>query len=363
MRASRFPLVVPLALGPLVACNIFLTIERCESNGDCPVRYTCDPVGGYCVAPAAPADRELPTPDAPDVPPDDDDAEAGPSRPCDPTSPFGEPELVPGLEDVVVSSARFLPDERTVVIASTFGCVDEHCYDLLVASRDSADGRFRVVGPLGGVNSQAAAEYWPTLSSDGLVLFFESSRSLTKPDGAYTNDRSRIWSASRVSPIAEFSEPRIQSIFATDGFEVAPFLHPSGRTLYFSSASRGDAGTGYDIYRADLDPLGLATEVRAVSGVNSPLNESMPVVTADDRTLFFARELASGWTIFHASRAIPGDPFIAPSAVPELQRPYVQFPSWVSNDRCRLYLISTKPLPPSMQDGPARVRVAKRTLP
>ena len=89
----------------------------------------------------------------------------------------------------------------------------------------------------------------------------------------------------------------------------------------------------------------------------------MPVVSKDDRVLFFARELPNvGWTIFSSRRASPDTEFGPPSRVTELDTSYTQFPSWISDDQCRFYIISTAPVlggPPG--SGPARLRVASRS--
>lgn len=357
MRRTRTVLLALLALAPVVACNIFLQVERCDTNSDCARGFVCDLGGGFCIDPAAGAAEGGHPPDAAV------DAEVvAPPPGCDVDAPFGQPRPVLGFEDVVVSSARFLPGERTVVVASAVGCSDDPCYDLLVATRASAADPFVVSGPLGGVNASQAAEYWPTLSADGLFLFFESGRSLERVDGQYVNDVARIWSATRVNAIAEFSEPRVQTIFANHRGESAPFLHPSGRVLYFASADRADAGALHDLYRATLDPLGLASEVRRLDGVSSAASENMPVVSRDDQRLYFGRELAgAGWSIFTAKRPMPSQDFAGTMQVAEFAAPYAQFPSWLSDDQCRLYLISTAPLAGSSERaGPARLAMATR---
>jgi len=351
-RLARLAIASALAAAGPITCNVFASIERCESDSDCPALSRCDLQGRYCVAPPdADTSPETAPPDA------QSDADAGvdAAPPCDRSLPFADLALVEGLGDRSVYSARFLPNESLVLLA--IGDVGGET-DLSFATRDGGGGPFGPSTPIAGVNAPATSEYWPTMSADGKLLFFESNRSLQKVDGGYVREHARIWTATRVNLVSEFEEPRIQSIFAFgpgSQEEASPYLHPSGRALYFSSFQRPGKGSG-DIFVADLDPEnGLAASVTNIAAVNTDLEEIAPVVSLDDTTLYFARQDAVTLIrdVFVSTRAGTGAPFGAPLPVTELNTPYEEFPSWISEDRCRLYFFSDRPAPGAGLDAGA----------
>lgn len=355
--------VLVLAVIAPAACNVFASIERCQSNADCPIGAICDPEGRYCVATAA--DGGTDGSDERDGPAEDAGDATLPA--CDLEAPFATVGLVAGLADRGVYSARFTSNEQTVLLALLNGGEGSTNVDLFSAHRPDRSAPFVIAGPIPGVNTASSTEYWPTLSADGHLLFFESSRSLQKFDGGYVNDHGRIWSATRPSLIADFDEPRIQSTFVLDASaqdEGAPYLHPLGRALYFISLARGGKGET-DIFVADLDEIGLVRSIANVDAVNTATGEHAPVVTLDDRALYFAREEGPERirNIYVSTRGGPREPFGPSRLVTELATAYEEYPSWVSDDRCRLYFVSNRPSD-ALSDGAAfsdyRLFVAER---
>ncbi|MCF8234014.1 MAG: OmpA family protein [Bacteroidales bacterium] len=81
---------------------------------------------------------------------------------------------------------------------------------------------------LGDVINSSAWDSQPSFSSDGRTLYFVSAR----PDGHGGSD---IWK-SVLSDEGRWSIPQNLGLpINTSGEEMAPFIHPDGRTLYFSS--------------------------------------------------------------------------------------------------------------------------------
>jgi hypothetical protein len=343
------------------ACNVFNSIDRCTSDSDCPSGATCDPDGRFCIKTVF---VESGPPDASnDVVSEDavaEDAVAPPA--CDASAPFGSPTLVLGFESKQVSSARFTPTETTALFSAlSDGCVDETCADLFIARRDNRFSAFTDFAPLPNVNCPGTSEYWPTLSADGLVLFFESSRQV---DGGCTNDHARIWTATRPSTIgAEFGTPTLQSLFAAaSGDEGAPYLDPNKTSLYFSSGTRPGQG-GTDIFVATFDEIGVAKRIDNVDGVNTPRDENMPVVTLDERSLFLGRFDATFTKrdIWVSTRASASASFGAATMVTELSSPDSdEWPSWVSEDGCRMYFVSNRAASDAAALADYRLWVAER---
>lgn len=108
-----------------------------------------------------------------------------------------------------------------------------------------------------------------SISSDGNYLYFTSDRA----DGLGGSD---IW-VSKKLPNGEWGlptnlGPNINTSFDEDG----PFIHPDGKTLYFSSKGHSTMG-GYDIFYSVRDENGEWSK---------PVNVGYPLNTTDDDVFF-----------------------------------------------------------------------------
>jgi hypothetical protein len=368
--SRRLRIAALLGLGGLVvfpACNVFLSLDQCSSEADCPQGYSCDREARFCIAGEA---RDSSTGDvsvgddaSSDAAVGDALAEADAPPPCDVAGAFGGASLVKGLEDRSISSGRLTADETTLVFSAATGCADESCIDLYVAKRGNLDASFAVTGLFPGVNVAAASEYWPTFTSDNLLMFFESSRSaIPLPDGGFTNERARIWTTQRSNTTAQFSPPYIQEIFnVSDAIEGAPYLHPKGASLYFMSSGRSGKG-GFDLFVATLGgDFGAALSVENISGANTAAPETAPVVSDDNLALYFARE-SPVHDIMVSKRASPGESFGLATPLSELNTPHHEWPLWLSIDQCRLYFASDRPTGPDDAGvGTVRLWMAQRS--
>jgi WD40-like Beta Propeller Repeat len=262
------------------------------------------------------------------------------------------PALVRGLESESIISARLAADELTMFVSLG---IPPQIADLYTASREGRDLPFRIGAPIPSVNERGSAEYWPTVSEDGRLMFFESSRSRTPNDaGNYGVDFARIWSATRVNVATDFERPRLQSLFDTaDGAEAAPYLHPNGRSLYFTSISRPGKGM-LDIWLAEINSVGVVTTIRNLEAVNTATEENAPVVSSDQLSLYHSRLTPEEGVrdLFVSRRASTSDFFGASARVPELSSSaYDDYPTWVSPDHCRIYFSSSRPVQGARVDG------------
>ena len=336
-----------LVLGSLGAlrCNAFRSLEDCAADSDCAAGLVCEPRAKRCIPArdaSLPLDAAVPDVNVPDtrVP----DGEADGAVRCE-SLPWGAPKPVNGLENEPIISARLSPDEMTMFISRG---VPPTFTDIYTVARNDVSSPFRVIGALPIVNEPGTSEFWPTSSADGKLLFFESSRSTVPNEaGVYTSAGARVWSATRVNTATDFDKPRLQTLFDVAGPEAAPYLHPSGASLYFASRSRPGKGE-LDIWVAEINASsGVVVDIRNVEAVNSTTDENAPVVTRDDRFLYHNR-LSNDFTendIWVAKRSTPADGFGKSVRVQELSSLYDEYPSWVSNDHCRLYFASTRPIP------------------
>lgn len=154
--------------------------------------------------------------------------------------------------------------------------------DLAVATRPDADSPFLAYDVLDDFVNSEVSDSCPSISADGLQLYFTSKRS-----GGYGS--SDIWIATRSHQDTPFR--RIQNaggVINTGGRETSPHISSDGLRLYFASTRPGGFG------RRDLwvssrpssedefqPPVNLGT------GINSIYDEESPSLSADESLFLF----------------------------------------------------------------------------
>jgi|HubBroStandDraft_5_1064220.scaffolds.fasta_scaffold51633_2 Tol biopolymer transport system component len=301
------------------------------------------PVGAIMCIPFKndPSDAgEASAPDA-SVPVAESSAPGG-GPPCSPDAGFGDPRLVAGLADAATSIAavRLSPDSLTAYFQAG-GRPDSLGYDdIYTATRTDPASPFGHIAPLEGyeVNSPDD-ELYPTVSGDGLTLVFARSAPI---------DPVFLWSTTRSEPSTSFDvpvllAPPVNAMSAI--YDTTPFLRQDGQVLYF--ASNRVPERGIDIYRVGWagSSADAAFDAPApVDELNASSNELAPVVTPDDRTIYFASDRANGngdFDIWTATRD-SGAGFLAPTSVAELNSDSVDIPTFITGDGCTLYFSSAR---------------------
>lgn len=141
---------------------------------------------------------------------------------------------------------------------------------------------------LGAPVNSSKWESQPSISADGKTLYFVSNR----PGGLGDMD---IW-VTHLAPNGEWTVPRnLGDVINTPFSEETPFIHPDGRTLYFTS--NGHVGMGEkDIYLTRMDDEG---------NWSTPVNLGYPINTwNDEQGLFVA---ASGENAYFSSDRTGGE--------------------------------------------------------
>ncbi len=125
-----------------------------------------------------------------------------------------------------------------------------------------------------GINT-GAWESQPALTPDGRELYFASSRK-----GGYGG--SDLYKSVKL-PDGSWSKPiNLGSDINTEKDEMTPFIHPDGKTLYFSSEGHWPRLGESDIFVCRLDEAGRWSKpVNAGFPINSIANELGIVLTAD----------------------------------------------------------------------------------
>ena len=119
------------------------------------------------------------------------------------------------------------------------------------------------------------SSYWETdasLNTSGNTIFFTSDR----PGGAGEDNRN-IWMMKKL-PTGDWAKIQpLPTSINTPYDEEGPYLHPDGKTLYFSSKGHNTMG-GYDVFSAELLEDGSWSEVT---------NLGYPINTTDDDVFYF----------------------------------------------------------------------------
>lgn len=119
------------------------------------------------------------------------------------------------------------------------------------------------------VNSPEYLETSACFSANGDIIFFSS----TRPGGYGGKD---LYLVRKLQNGAWGKPFNLGPTINTEYDEDAPFIHPLGNTLYFSSQGHKNMG-GFDIFKATFDEAGKFAE---------PQNMGSPVNTADDDIFF-----------------------------------------------------------------------------
>lgn len=166
-----------------------------------------------------------------------------------------------------------------------------------------------------------AALWGPTLSADGLTMFFVAGVGTTE----------RIYQTTRTTK-ATLTFANTTAVFpgVTDN-RGTPALSYDGLTLYFYSDGLGGKG-GRDIWSVTRQTLTTAFALpQSIAAVNTATKDHLPWLSADELNLYYATEPLGNSEIWMTQRLSPLNPFAAGTPVAELNS---------SNNDSRLALTS-----------------------
>jgi hypothetical protein len=139
------------------------------------------------------------------------------------------------------------PDGLALYFASTNRPGGHGRSDLWVTTRTTQSNPWGVPTNLGPTVNSPSWDHWPSMSPDGLLLFFGSGR----PGGL---DGSDIWMTRRASLSDPWEQAaNLGSPVNTPGDDDMASISPDGYTLYFCTTRPGGYG-GYDLWQAPIIP-------------------------------------------------------------------------------------------------------------
>ncbi len=182
--------------------------------------------------------------------------------------------------------------------------------DIWVTTRPTKDDPWREPVNLGPPVNSSAGDAKPSISADGLELFFESQRSV----GAGGHD---LWVTTRATTDDDWGNPvNLGPTVNSSAYDCYPSISSDGLSLYFTSKRPGGSG-GNDLWattrRTRDDPW--EPPVNLGPTVNSSYSDATPCISADGSTLFFLSERpggVGGHDIWVTTRPTTSDPWGSP---------------------------------------------------
>jgi len=217
-------------------------------------------------------------------------------------------------------------------------------HDIWVSTRPTTDDPWGEPMNLGPTVNSSDYDNIPFISADGLKLFFVSER----PGGYGSWD---IWVTTRPTTDADWSAPvNLGPTVNSSADEFCPAISADGLQLYFSEwevfRPGGYGGSDMWVTTRDTasDPWG--TPVNLGPTVNSSAHDDNPFVTADGLALFFSSNRPGAYgieDIFVARRATSDDPWGEPVNLgPTVNSSDGDYGPRISADGSTLYFTSNR---------------------
>jgi hypothetical protein len=215
-------------------------------------------------------------------------------------------------------------------------------WDIWVSTRTSVDDQWGEPQNLGSIVNSSAFDYTPSISADGLTLYFNSNR----PGGFGEND---IYVTTRITKDDPWGAPvNLGPPVNSSANDFFPSISSDSLSLYFSSGRSGGFGID-DIYvstRASTDDL-WGEPVNLGQTVNTSHNEGFPSISADGLLLFFSSFQDGGVgkdDLWVTMRATKDDDWGTPVNLGEaVNSPDGEGAPSISSDGSTIYFYSDRP--------------------
>jgi Tol biopolymer transport system component len=195
---------------------------------------------------------------------------------------------------------------------------------------------------LGPTVNSSAWDSCPSISADGLSLFLESNR----PGGIGDQD---IWVTSRPTPDGDWGPPvNLGPTVNSSAWDSCPSISADGLSLYFCSYRPGGSGNCdlWVVTRATVSDL-WGQPVNLGPRVNSSAWDSCPSISADGLRLFFFSNRPGGSgndDLWMTTLASASDPWTeAVNLGPTVNSSVRDFAPEMSPDGCMLHFTSNRP--------------------
>lgn len=247
---------------------------------------------------------------------------------CNPARPYSSPVALVGLSSMSSEIGVEATDDALAGVMWSDRSGVDRIYEVTRADPTADFSMPQLVPNLASPTNVPDRD--PALSGDGLTLVFASQR---------TAGDWNMFATTRPSRSQPFAIPTQIVELATPSADWGPFVASDGLSLYYV--------TGSDLAYSSRTTAAAPWTAPGwlLTALNTPSSEFEPAVTADELTIFYGSDRPDGGMggldIWTATRGAKSDPFTAPSPVTELNTSGDDIPSWVSPDRCQLFLTRT----------------------
>ncbi|MHC4540615.1 MAG: hypothetical protein ACYS74_12665, partial [Planctomycetota bacterium] len=161
--------------------------------------------------------------------------------------------------------------------------------DIWMATRETTEDDWGAPVNLGALVNSGANDRGPSISADALELFFHSSR----PGGYGGRD---IWVTTRTTTVDPWGElVNLGPIVNSSSVDLSPSISADGLLLFFGSNRSGGYGSS-DLWVTSRDTIDdeWGTPMNLGPPVSSSAEEYAPSISPDGRTLYFTSDRLGG---------------------------------------------------------------------
>jgi hypothetical protein len=253
-----------------------------------------------------------------------------PPDPDAPLGPFDDPVPVTALNSPYSDDDPTLTgDGLEIYFASNRDLVSE---DVWMSTRDTVDGMWDVPVPVATVNS-VFIETFPEVSADGLLMLVASNRA----DGADLD----IYYSQRGARGQPWPAPLSVAGAASTAQDYGATPSPDMQSVFLCRDDLPGLGQA-DIWEAPADLVAFVVQTpQHVTALASPESDCSVTLSPSRREIFFesTRPIVAGvdWNLWTATREDPDGPWDDPVPVEELDTAFDDIDPWLSPDRRTLW--------------------------
>ena len=206
--------------------------------------------------------------------------------------PWGTPEnLGPGINTSVDDMSTYVSADGSALYFASKRPGGYGGFDLWVATRATTDDLWGEPNNLGPTVNSGYDDLCPSLSADGLSLYFSGGPYSPRPEGLGQGD---IWVTTRATVSDSWGPPEnLGAAVNSSSREMAPSISSDGRVLFFQSNRGGTAADIWMTTRATTDD-DWEPAVRLESPISSSASDPTPFISADGSTLYFSSARSEG---------------------------------------------------------------------
>ncbi len=247
------------------------------------------------------------------------------------------PTLTAPVAMTAVNSAK---EERTPTISSDgltlyFASNRTGDYQLYAATRAAPDASFAAPTELSALSSPQL-DHQVHVSDDELEAVVSSARL----GGRGSSD---LWHATRASPGVPFGPLVELSELDFSGEDYNAVLSPDRRRIYFATLDRPGTAGATDVMTAQratpAEPFGTP---EVVAGIVTLEDEASPSLTHSQRVMVFTAVRGGQAKVWYATRADAESPWGTPMQVPGIASTKVDYTPFVRADGCELVFSSLR---------------------